>query len=176
MRMMGNQDDHSWVVAVAYVIAAATAFLASGCSRDRGRRSFWAVSAVTLLAFGVAKNYRIPGVAMNLIRAEARTYHLYDYRKIAEYPFVVVVIGAALFIGWRARNWLSAAGRGLMLPALGWLGFVAFLLIRAASLHAIDPLMYRPVLGLSFGGWVELMFLLAIAAAALASVAERNAS
>jgi hypothetical protein len=63
-----------------------------------------------------------------------------------------------------------------MLPALGWLGFVAFLLIRAASLHAIDPLMYRPVLGLSFGGWVELMFLLAIAAAALASVAERNAS
>ena len=113
---------------------------------------------------------------MNWVRMEAKAYHLYDQRKFAEYPFLVLVIGVAVIVGCRLRHWLSRPMRTVVVGASAWLALIPFLLVRAASIHPIDQLMYRPLLGLCVGCWIELTFLLVIAAAALASVGQRNAS
>ena len=108
---MPQPGDHSWVIAIAYVAVSAAALLARRVSSDAAERSFWGLAALMMLAFGLAKGLRLQGMATNWIRTEARTYQLYDYRQMVEYPFVIAVLGAALLIGWQSRSRIFRRGR-----------------------------------------------------------------
>ena len=171
---MPQPGDHSWVIAIAYIAVSAAALLARRVSSDAAERSFWGIAALMMLAFGLAKGLRLQGIATNWIRTEARTHQLYDYRKLVEYPFVIAVLGAALFVGWQSRGRIFRRGRIVATAVLTALALIAFLLVRAASVHAIDPLMYKPILGVSAGWWAELLLLFLFAATAIASIRERR--
>lgn len=171
---MALSSDHSWILAAAYFVVAGTALFASRVGSRPLERTFWGAAGFALVAFGLAKQFRLQGQVTNWIRTEARVFHLYDQRKFVEYPFLVVVASAALFAAVRLRDRSARCSAATATAGLASLLLTAFLLIRAASLHAIDPLMYKPMLGLRSGWWAELAFLLVIAVAAVLSSRARD--
>ena len=167
---MRANEPNFWIVAVAYFAVAASAAYASGAAPNRAERTFWTIIAIALVAFGLAKQVRIQGELTNWIRIQARAYHLYDHRQLAQYPFLLIVLAAGLFVTMRFWNSRRHWRRPVAVAALGFLLLTIFLLVRAPSLHAIDPFMYKSWLGLRSGWWIELSFLLVIGGAAVSAI------
>jgi hypothetical protein len=171
---MSLTSDRSWLLAAAYFAVALASLWASRSSSGRLERLFWWWVGFSLLVFGLAKQFRVQGTVSDWMRTEARAVGLYEHRKAVEYPFLVIVAVAALFIVICVWRRFARCGPAIATAGLAFLLLTAFLLVRAASVHAIDPLMYKPMLGLISGWWAELGFLLVIAAAAALSPRERS--
>lgn len=167
---MRATEPNFWIVAVAYFAVAAAASYASGAAPNHRERTFWTIVAIALVAFGLAKQVRIQGELTNWIRIQARAYHLYDYRQVAQYPFLLIVLAAGLFGMLRFWNSWGRRRRPVWVAGLGLLLLTIFLLVRAPSLHAVDPFMYKSMLGLRSGWWIELSFLLVIGGAAVSAI------
>ena len=80
-------------------------------------------------SFGLAKRLQLQGEFTNWIRIEARAYYLYDHRKLAEYPFLVLVAGTALCIVLRFRDQFARCGLAIVIASLVSFLLIAFLLI-----------------------------------------------
>ena len=171
---MPVSSANTWIMVTSYFVVACAAILASWKSNSRLERTFWTVVALLLALFGLAKHLQLQGEFTNWIRIEARAHYLYDQRKLAEYPFLVLVAGTALYIFLRFRDQFARCGLAMVTASLAFLLLIAFLLIRAASVHAIDPLMYKMMLGFRSGWWAELGFLVVITASALLFAGRRR--
>jgi hypothetical protein len=171
---MGGSGDRLWILAVAYAAAALLALAASLVSRQRRDRAFWAVMSVTLLVLALAKAFQLQGLLTNWLRATARQHHLYESRALIQYSLLLILVVAAIILAKRLKLWVGTATRSVATAALAMTVLVAFILIRAASIHALDSEMTMKIAGLRSGWWVELTGIFAIAVAAGVFVRDRG--
>ncbi len=161
------------VVAI-YAIVALLALNAA--RRGRGReRTAWLLTAAILVLLGTAKLFQVQETVTDAARNGLASMGWYaDHREVqaaAAVVVLVVVIAGLAFTLWR---WLRVAAPSLVLDCAALALLIAFIAIRAASIHAIDFWVTTPLAGMRRGWWVELVGLLAIASAALAYAARRS--
>jgi uncharacterized membrane protein len=155
-----------WFLVAAYLLVAAGALTASWKSGTKREQFFWAAISVALLMLGVAKLLQLQGRFTDWLRTSARDHHLYAERAVGQYLFVAVVVAAGLLFAGRLRCWMRSSAKGLTAAAIAMFVLLAFILIRAASIHVLDPPMTKQIGGLRSGWWVELAGLFVIAAGA----------
>ena len=163
---MAASGDRFWIFAAAYLAVAVEALAASRLSRQTGHRAFWLATSITLLIFAAAKEYQLQGQLTNWLRTSARAHHVYGSRAFVQYPFVILVLVGAIILAGRFRNWLKAQKRSIAIAAVTMIGLLTFMLIRAASAHALDGLTTKRIAGIRSGWWVEFAALVVIALAA----------
>jgi hypothetical protein len=166
---MTHPGDWDRIFAVAYLAVAIEAFLASRGSHQRRERFFWGSTAATLLAFAAAKEFHLQGLLTDWLRTTAREHRLYASREVVQYSFLLVFFGGALVLVPRLKELLRTAKPSVSTAAVAMAALVAFVLLRAASIHALDPAMTAVIAGLRSGWWVELAGMVVVGIAALAS-------
>lgn len=164
-----------WAVTAAYTGAALLAYLAGRPSPVRERR-FWLVAAALLLLMGIAKQLQlqddVTGAARNLLKEAG----WYDRHEEAQSLLVGILAILLLAVAALLRSWIGASSRNLKTAAAALSLLVAFVVVRAASFHAMDEWVTREALGLRLGWWVELAGIAAVAASALACLGFRKRS
>ena len=155
--------DFRWAVAAAYVAVAVLAFVAGRKSTDR-ERWFWTAAAATLLLMGIGKQFQLQDDLAEAARILLKQLGWYEWHELAQGLLAGLAALAALgFATFLFRRLPSSSARvkaaGATLSLL-----LAFVLVRAASLHAMDAWVTREALGLRLGWWVELAALAALGA------------
>jgi hypothetical protein len=163
---MTASGDRFWIFAAAYVAVAAEAGIASLLSKQKRDRAFWLATSIALLVFAAAKEFQFQGQLTNWLRTDARAHHLYGFRAFVQYPFLALVLVGAMIFVRRFRHWLKMQTRSIAIAAVTMIALLAFMLVRAASAHALDGLSTIRIAGVRSGWWVEIAGLTAIALAA----------
>ena len=159
-------------VVAAYALVALLALRAG--HRGIGReRTVWLIIGGTVLLLGAAKWLRmqeeITEVGRNLVRSGGWYAEHREVQSVAALLIAGISVVAA-FLLWR---WLRGVPSNLAI-ACATLGLLlAFITVRAASIHDIDHWVTASCAGMRKGWWVELAALLVIAATALAYSARR---
>jgi len=146
-----------WVTTAAFILAAV---LCAACARRAehlvGPRIFWWSLAVALLLLGVNKQLDLQFWLTAVGRQLARTHGWYSRRRTVQIWFVAGVATAGLFLamlaGWTMRRWW----RETWLALLGLAILIAFVVIRAASIHHVDEMLRLELAGLRFTRILEL--------------------
>jgi hypothetical protein len=125
---------------------------------------------------GTAKQLDLQGMWTNGLRTWSRAHNLYQSRTIAQVGFVLIVLPAAWFSLTRLGNLLKASQTSARVASVATACLIAFVLVRGASLHALDPVTGTTVAGMRIGWWVELAALSTIAAAAVVLVLRDRAA
>lgn len=168
-------NDHRWIVVTAYAAAAVLAFAASRNS-ERRERTFWSGTGIVLFLLGLAKEFRLQDDLTDAVRGALKSAGWYGWHEQAQMlvgALIVILIAAA---GLLLARWLAHAASPVKAAAALLTLFAAFLLVRAASFHAVDPWVMRTAWGLRLGWWIELLFLAMTVALALTDIGQRKHS
>jgi len=161
---VGDPTVAGWVIFGCYFAAVYLCVRAAKATANRvgsdshtGRPRFWLVLAVGLVLLGINKQLDFQTLLVDLARDLAREQEWYARRREIAAIFVqaVAAVGilALLVCGWIIRRSLRHQGPALV----GMVFLVTFIVVRAASFHAIDKVLCAPV-----GAW-RLHWLLEIA-------------
>ena len=163
-----------WFLAGAYVFVS-VASLVAGLTGGRKREgSLWiAISAASML-LGAAKLLQLQGQITDWLRTSAKQHHLYGERSVAQYLLVLILLAAIGISAGPLWHRLRNMSRSVTTGTIAMIALLVFILVRAASIHALDPAMMFQVAGLRSGWWVELTGLLLIAAAACKFISEQR--
>jgi hypothetical protein len=136
---------------------------------------FWIGLAGLFILLAIGKQLGLQAWCTSVGRAIARSGGWYEHRRIVQAVFVISVAGgglvAFLTLAWLTRrNWSTT---GLALAGAAFL--ISFILIRASSLHQIDVLLGRQVLGLSLNSALEIGGIACVAVAAFNAQGTRSA-
>lgn len=160
-------------VAAAYLIGAMLALLAGRTSPLRERR-FWFCAAAALVLMGISKQLQLQDELTGTARELLKAAGWYDWHEDAQgllaAMVAVVLVGAFVMLG----SWLRHSDRSVKTAAAALLLLLAFVIVRAASLHALDPWVTREMLGMRLGWWVELAGIAVIAGSAVACLRARK--
>lgn len=173
---MAGSGDRFWILAAAYLTVGLEAGITSLLGRERKDRTFWAAISIMLLLFAAAKESHLQGLLTDWLRTSARQHHLYGSRAFAQDLFVLILMVGAIIAVNRLRHWLKASAWSIATAALAMTALVAFILVRAASIHALDGLSTTRIAGLRSGWWVEIAGLFVIALAAGAFLRDQGRS
>jgi len=143
-------------------------------SRDTRKSSrsllpaYWWLTAMLLLVVAIAQATELADLVARTGREEARANGWYDARRSAQ-ALAVAGVSGAWAVGVVVAIWRVPPRRRRYLPsALAVSALLAFIAVRAISLHQIDAVVYRSDLaGVRMVALVEL-FLLAVAGATMA--------
>jgi hypothetical protein len=166
---IGDRTAIAWIIVAAYACAAVLAAHAVVTARAAQRRlaltdaaesqnqnsmkHVWVLVTLTMIGLGINKQLDLQTLLIQALRRSAYRNGWYNDRRRYQEDFIVLVailavaVTAAMAIVWRRvvrRVWLALAGLGVL---------VAFVIVRAASLHYIDK-----VLGL--GGSIRVNWML----------------
>jgi hypothetical protein len=151
----------------AYALAALLA-LRSGRSAEARDRGLWFLVAGMLLLLSLAKQIQLLGHVTGAIRSVFMAKHWYGDHHEVQMAFAAVVGLAFIGSGWLLAHRLRGVRASLKAAMAALLLLLAFLAIRATSIHAIDEWVTFDLAGMRKGWWAELLALAAISAAALA--------
>ena len=144
-----------WVTVVLYFIAAWTAWRAFKVSEGR-ERSLWLLIWLMLAALGINKQLDLLTALTEIGRVLAFKQGWYGDRHIVQIWFIIGVAAACAEIAV-GLLWLAyKTAYSTQLALLGMVILVAFVLIRAVSLHDIDHLIGERVLGLKWNWIMEI--------------------
>ena len=163
-----------WFLAGAYVFVSVASLVASRTGGRRREGSLWMVMSAALMLLGAAKLLQLQGRITDWLRTSAKQHHLYGERAVAQYLLVLILLAAISIFARPLWHWLRNMNRSVTTAAITMAALLAFILVRAASIHALDPAMTFQVAGLRSGWWVELTGLLLIAAAACKFISEQR--
>jgi hypothetical protein len=172
----------SWglFVVFAYALAAALCCRAAARYRDppscgtpkskpeglTSAAGFWIGLAGLCILLAIGKQLGLQAWCTSVGRAIARSGGWYEHRRIVQAVFVVSVAAGGLVafvtLTWLTRRTWSTTGWALAGAAF----LVSFFLVRASSLHQIDILLGRQVLGLSLNSALEIGGIACVAIAA----------
>ena len=160
------------VAVAAYAVVALLAFDA-GRRASRRERATWMIIAAVLLLLGAAKWVHTQEAIADAARQLLVSGGWYAKHREVQTAAAVLVGGTAVGAAFLLWRWLRGAAPSLLIAcaALGLL--LAFIAIRAASIHDVDSWVTAPVAGMRKGWWVELAALLVIAGSALTYSAKR---
>ena len=152
---MNDPGALRWLAAALYLAVALLALRTADSSIGR-ERTFWLAAALALGALGLAKGLHLQDDLTGALRAAAKAGGWYSWHEDAQRIFVftvgTVLVVFALLTIW----WLGQCATVVKLTAGAVSLFLAFLLIRATSIHAIDSWAMTMAAGLRRGWWVEL--------------------
>lgn len=154
-----------WIVAALYAVVGALALNAAQ-SADHGERRFWIVTAIALTLLGLAKGLHLQDDLTDAGRSAAVSAGFYTLHATMQAVFAGGISLAAALGAFAANRLLTDFSRPAKAAAatLAFLG--AFLLIRAASIHALDAWAMVKAAGMRRGWWIELSALAIVATAA----------
>jgi len=160
------------VVVVAYALVAVAALAARRRGSGRERR-MWSIIAAMLLLLASAKWLRAQEALTDAARSLLFSRGWYAEHREVQMVAAALIAGVAALLAFLLWRWLRGAAPNLLIAcaALGLL--LAFVAIRAASIHDVDLWVTASFAGMRKGWWVELAALLVIAGSALVYSARR---
>ena len=153
------------IAAAAYLVAAAFAAGASRTNRAQERR-FWLVTVATLVLLGAAKQLRIHGSLTGAFREFAQAGGWYESHREVQAAFAALAIMFSLAAGVVCARWLRHCAASVKAAAALLGSLLVFLMLRLASIHAVDAWTITEIGGVRRGWWVELAATMLIAACA----------
>lgn len=161
---VGDPTLFGWAVTVAYFAVAALCLLAAvAAARDAG---WWRGLALVLVLLGFNKQLDLQTLAVAYMRDWARNGGWYRQRRDYQYLLLTLLAVAAFFVA----TWLIATherrSRWARWSSVGALGLIAFLGLRAVSLHSVDQALRLPFAGARLYEMVELGAIVVIGYAA----------
>lgn len=163
---MADPSLLGWITVAAYF---GTAFLCehiwwNSRQANRPRQSnssmFWLIMTVLFTVLGAAKQLNLQALLTGTLRDVAKAQDWYADRRWVQFAFIVLVgvlafLAAATFAWLGARAWKQDVKRNF--PTLAsTLLLLGFLVIRAASLHYVDAVLYATVGGIRWNAIIEL--------------------
>jgi uncharacterized membrane protein len=171
-----DSSSLAWIVVAAYFCAALLTVLAARGAAGRREKLFWTGCAALLVLLGLNKQLDLQTAITEVGRSIARQEGWFEYRRLVQTVFVLVLgtgaAGALIILA----IWLRSSGRAVRLAALGLVLLMAFILLRAASFHHMDAWVTRTIAGLRSGWWLELAGILVIGISALADSRRNRAA
>jgi hypothetical protein len=108
------------------------------CARSSRERLIWRSLSVLFLGLGVYKQLDHSLEIGEAVRAFAYSESWYDERRFVQRTFIVLVAITCVVAGYLIRRWSHRLPASTRLALGGTIITLAFVLIRAASLHNID--------------------------------------
>ena len=139
------------------------------------RPRFWLFSAGLFTLLGAAKLLNLQGLLAGSVRALAKSKDWYADRREAQLAFIVfvgalVLAATVALLGMGIEAWRRQPRRHLLIAAAIVL-LLGFLVIRAASLHHVDAILYATTLGgVQWGALIEVGLVALIALGAIREI------
>jgi hypothetical protein len=118
-------------------------------------RSIWLVIAVVLFALAVSTAINAPALATETLRAIAIDDGWYAFRGSAQVQLIALSLGALAVLAVVSMYWSRSAALPASLALLASMLLIAFIVVRAISLHAIDRIMFARVAGVTISSMTE---------------------
>ena len=166
---IGDPTIAGWVTVLLY-FAAAVACFRVGHDRtwvlSRSEVLLFRLLALGLVALGVNKQLDLQTALTELGRAVAVEAGWYAQRREVQKAFIVAVAAGALAVAAAAVVILRRWPRATQVTVVGALGLLAFVVIRASSLHHVDLLLRSSFYGVKVNWALEMGSLLVVIAGA----------
>ena len=146
---------YGWVIVLLYVAAALLCYRSAriaavsvgpslaAAPRTGTERRVWLALAIVLLLLGINKQIDLQTLLTVLGRAEARQEGWYGDRRVVQREVIVAVLLAASAVGITLALLGRQAGGWAVIAVMNTTALVAFVMVRAASLHGVDALLAR---------------------------------
>jgi hypothetical protein len=138
----------------AYAVAALLALRAARMGAGR-ERSFWVFTGVALAVLAVSKQLHVVDALSVAARAEAKAGGWYRFHKDAQAVLGVALGLAALILAALLARWLRHCAASVKFAAGVLLLLLAFLVLRAVSIHGVDTWTTTMLAGMRRGWWIE---------------------
>lgn len=169
-----------WVTVVCYALTAALCFrvqakVTVGIS---AMRLFWIALTVLMVFLAINKQLDLQSFATAVARCTAKLQGWYQERRLFQYRVILGLAAGAVFIGlfflWFVRKDLKRN----MLALLGLTIVLAFVLIRAVSIHHFDAILNIRFISIRMNWILELsgLVLISLNAIILLSTRSKNLS
>lgn len=167
---LGDNSIAGWVITLAYLGSLALCLWAwrredaRWLAGTRGLRPrFWLAMAAAMLLLGLNKQLDLQTLVSVVGRRAAKSMGWYDQRRTVQSAFIAIValiaITAVVGVAW----WVRSAWRRYWLAAIGAAYLGVFIVLRAASFHHVDSVLYRlPGIGMYANRVLELTGILLI--------------
>lgn len=151
----GDPGIVPWIITLVYFVAAGLCIWAGRAEKarsiGRARRwhapAFWFVLGGLLIALGFNKQLDLQSDLTQVGREMARSEGWYEHRRVIQAIFVVLFAAGAVAAVAGAIWFLRDLWTRYRLAFVGIIYLCAFVIIRAASFHHIDTLLYHTGLG-----------------------------
>lgn len=164
---IGDPTPIGWITVVAYGGAALLCFLCQRKSAPGPHRQFWWLMALAMLLLGINKQLDLQTWFTEVGRDMAREQGWYARRRWVQMVFIAWLLLAAVAArGWLAKR-LVDLDRYAHRAGIGLLVLMVFVVVRAASFHHIDKLLWLTFEGMRFNALLELSGIALIALAAI---------
>ncbi len=159
---MGEAAGVRDIVVVAYLVTAVLVARASQTTVARERR-FWLATTAILVLLGCAKQLRIEASLTNSLRNLAQSGGWYESHREVQTTFAALALLASAALALVLARWLRGCAVSVKAAAtiLGLL--LVFLMLRLASIHAVDMWTIAEVGSIRRGWWLELLAMMLIA-------------
>ena len=165
-----HADAADWVTVAAYTVAAALAWRAARQAPREARhgreRTFWTVTAVLMIAFGINELLDVQTIVTVAGRGWAQEQGWYEDRRIYQFEFILALFAAVLAFGAVLLRLTRRTRRSVRLALLGLVFIGVFVLVRAASFHHVTTIVSMGPQAFPVGSMQEMAGILIVAVAA----------
>ncbi len=162
---IGDPTFFGWLIVLGYFAAAALCLrawkyerriMSSRWTAPREPR-FWLLLAVVMFLLGINKQLDLQSLLTDVGRKLARSQGWYEERARVQKAFIAGLAGLGLAIMAAAAWWLRRCWHRYAVPIGGIAFLFCFILLRAASFHHVDALLFRlPWVGSGMNRLLEL--------------------
>ncbi len=168
---IGDPTVWGWIITAAY-LAAGLLCLRTWRTEEwawlRGtpglKPRFWLLLGIGLLFLCINKQLDLQSLVTVIGRRMAKQQGWYAQHRGVQLAFVIAVGVAAISAGFATLWWVRRVWRRYLIALIGAAYLGAFVVIRAASFHHVDTLLFKSALGpaanrlLELGGIVTIAF------------------
>jgi len=169
---IGDPTFMGWFTAASYLFCAIVAFIvASALNREDGQgHLLWILIALIMIFLGINKQLDLQSLFTEIGRQVAKKQGWMERRRIVQFWFIVVfgvmAIGGFILFTVVMRNVFQR----FMLAFIGLFFLMSFIVIRAASFHHFDQILWYRVFGAKMNWIMELTGIYAIMIAGIKEV------
>jgi len=152
-----------WLAVLLYFSAAVSCWitarklrLAAADAADAKEQRVWRSLTVAFLALGINKQLELQTALTEAVRVFARFHDWYGQRRLVQVAFVAVVAVACVVVAIMLARWARKAPAPTRVALAISIALIGYVLIRAASLHQFDRLIYADVLGFRLNWILEM--------------------
>lgn len=152
---LGDPSFMGWLTVAAYFAGAALWFWRRTLAPARVRK-FGAALGYGLLILGFNKLFNFTGLLTALLQELAYQDQWYDQRRIGQAVFIALLLVFGVAVAAYLLFRTGELSPGLRVALVGLVFLLTLALGRAASLHVVDALLYRPIAGIKLNWALEL--------------------
>ena len=154
---MGDPTLLGWITTIAYLLAIICSFRKARIIKAQGGTTRpWLLLAVLLFLLGINKQLDLQSWFTQVARDSAYANGWYEHRRVVQVAFIGALGFGMLMVLLSLRLFLANSWRYYKLVCVGIILLCLFVLIRAASFHHVDILIYYSILGIKINVILEL--------------------